>query len=356
MDEKRSSAALPQLAKTRKEISGFRSREAGRVRALMTVLVTGAAGFIGYHICQALLARGDAVLGFDNLNHYYDPALKQARLAGLRASNRFEFAEGSVADRVRVQQLVEQHPDITGIIHLAAQAGVRYSLVNPYAYVEANVMGHLVMLEIARHLPGLRHMVYASSSSVYGDNTKIPFAVGDPVDHPRSLYAATKRADELMSDTYARLFGLRLSGLRFFTVYGPWGRPDMAPYIFCRAIFAGETIPIYNLGFARRDFSYVDDIARGVLACYDRPAAEPGHRLYNLGAHRSEELMRFVALLERAAGRKARIELKPAQPGDMTETYADIDLTTRDLGWIPTTTIDEGIPRFVHWFRQYHGC
>ncbi len=321
----------------------------------MTILVTGAAGFIGYHVCRALLARGDTVLGLDNLNAYYDPALKQARLDGLRPDGRFTFMEANVADRDRMRTVAERHPGITGVIHLAAQAGVRYSLVDPYTYVEANVMGHLVMLEMARHMPGLKHLVYASSSSVYGGNTKVPFAVGDPVEQPRSLYAATKRADELMSETYAHLFGLRLSGLRFFTVYGPWGRPDMAPYIFCRSIFAGETLPIYNLGFAKRDFSYVDDIVRGVLACHDRPAAQPGHRVYNLGGHRSEELMRFVALLEGAIGRRARIALMPAQPGDMTETYADIDLTTRELGWTPLTTVDEGVPRFVRWFRQYHG-
>ncbi|HEX2886585.1 NAD-dependent epimerase/dehydratase family protein [Vineibacter terrae] len=321
----------------------------------MTILVTGAAGFIGYHVCRALLARGDTVLGLDNLNAYYDPALKRARLDRLRLDGGFIFMEANVADRDRMRTVAERHPGITGVIHLAAQAGVRFSLVDPYAYVEANVMGHLVMLEMARHMPGLKHLVYASSSSVYGGNTKVPFAVGDPVEQPRSLYAATKRADELMAETYAHLFGLRLSGLRFFTVYGPWGRPDMAPYIFCRSIFAGETLPIYNLGFAKRDFSYVDDIVRGVLACLDRPAAQPGHRVYNLGGHRSEELMRFVALLEGAIGRKARIALMPAQPGDMTETYADIDLTTRELGWTPLTTIDEGVPRFVHWFRQYHG-
>jgi UDP-glucuronate 4-epimerase len=321
----------------------------------MTVLVTGAAGFIGSHVCQALLARGDIVLGVDNLNTYYDVALKRARLEQVCAGNRFSFIEADIADRGAVLALADRYPDITGVIHLAAQAGVRYSLVDPYTYVTANVMGHLVMLEMARRLPSLGHFVYASSSSVYGGNSKTPFAVGDPVDHPRSLYAATKRADELMSDAYAHLYGLRLSGLRFFTVYGPWGRPDMAPYIFCEAIFAGETIPVFNLGFARRDFSYIDDIVRGVLACYDRPASAPGHRLYNLGATRSEELMRFVHVLERAVGRKARIELKPAQPGDVKETHADISLTACDLGWAPTTSIEEGVPRFVEWFRRYHG-
>ena len=321
----------------------------------MTVLVTGAAGFIGAHMCQALLARGEVVLGIDNLSAYYDVRLKRARLEALCAGNRFTFAEASIADRAAMLALADRHPGIAGVIHLAAQAGVRYSLVDPYAYVTANVMGHLMMLEMARRLPALRHFVYASSSSVYGGNTRTPFAVGDPVDQPRSLYAATKRADELMSETYTHLYGIRLSGLRFFTVYGPWGRPDMAPYIFCKAIFAGDRIPIYNLGFARRDFSYIDDIVRGVLACFDRPAAQPGHRLYNLGATRSEDLMRFVHVLERAVGRKARIDLLPAQPGDVKETHADIGLTTRELGWAPETTIEDGVPRFVHWFRQYHG-
>ena len=321
----------------------------------MTVLVTGAAGFVGSHVCQALLARGDTVLGVDNLNAYYDVALKRARLDTVCAGNRFTFVEASIADREAMLALADRHRDISGVIHLAAQAGVRYSLVDPYAYVTANVMGHLVMLEMARRLPAVGHFVYASSSSVYGGNTRTPFAVGDPVEQPRSLYAATKRADELMSEAYTHLYGMRLSGLRFFTVYGPWSRPDMAPWIFCKAIFAGETIPIYNLGFARRDFSYIDDIVRGVLACYDQPSPAPGHRLYNLGATRSEDLMRFVHVLERAVGRKARIELKPAQPGDVKETHADIGLTSRELGWVPSTTIEEGVPRFVEWFRQYHG-
>lgn len=322
----------------------------------MTVLVTGAAGFIGAHVCRELLARGESVLGVDSLTPYYDVALKRARLAHLCAGDRFTFIQASVADRAAMQALAVQHADIAGIIHLAAQPGVRYSLIDPYAYVEANVMGHLAILELARQLPARPPVVYASSSSVYGGNTRTPFAVGDPVDHPRSLYAATKRADELMSETYAHLYGLRLTGLRFFTVYGPWGRPDMAPWIFCKAILAGETLPIYNLGFARRDFSYIDDIVGGVLLCHDRPPPGPGHRLYNLGATRSEPLMRFVHLLERAAGRKARIRLEPAQPGDVKETHADIALTTGELGWAPGTTIEQGVPRFVQWFRQYHGC
>jgi UDP-glucuronate 4-epimerase len=322
----------------------------------MTILVTGAAGFIGYHVCQALLARGEIVLGLDSLTPYYDPSLKRARLKELHNGNRFSFVEASVADRAAMQALAAEHPGITGVIHLAAQPGVRHSLVDPWAYVEANVMGHLVMLETARRLEQLRHLVYASSSSVYGGNHKVPFAVSDPVERPLSLYAATKRADELMSEAYAGLYGLRLSGLRFFTVYGPWGRPDMAPWIFCRSIFAGETIPVYNRGLLKRDFSYIDDITQGVLACYDRPSAQPGHRLYNLGASHSEDILRFIALLEDEIGRKAQIELRPAQPGDMAETCADIAATTRELGWTPATSIEDGIPRFVRWFRQYHHC
>jgi UDP-glucuronate 4-epimerase len=322
----------------------------------MTILVTGAAGFIGYHVCQALLARGEIVLGLDSLTPYYDPSLKRARLRELHNGNQFSFVEASVSDRAAMQALVDEHPGITGVIHLAAQPGVRHSLVDPYAYVEANVMGHLVMLETARRLQQLRHLVYASSSSVYGGNQKVPFSVSDPVERPLSLYAATKRADELMSEAYAGLHGLRLSGLRFFTVYGPWGRPDMAPWIFCRSIFAGETIPVYNRGLLKRDFSYIDDITRGVMACYDRPPEKPGHRLYNLGASHSEDIVRFIALLEDEIGRKAQIELRAPQPGDMAETCADIAATTRELGWTPATSIEAGIPRFVRWFRQYHHC
>jgi UDP-glucuronate 4-epimerase len=324
--------------------------------AIMTVLVTGAAGFIGYHVSLALLARGTPVLGLDSLSSYYDPALKRARLQGLQASKHFAFVEASVADRAAMQALARAHGDIAGIIHLAAQPGVQHSLVDPYAYVEANVMGQLVVLEAARQLPNVQHVVYASSSSVYGANVKTPFAVADRVDHPRSLYAVTKRADELMAEAYASLYDMRLSGLRFFTVYGPWGRPDMAPYIFCRSIFAGDTIPIYNFGLVKRDFSYIDDISRGVLACYDQPAEEAGHRLFNLGASQSEDLMRFIDLLERAIGKKARTELHPAQAGDMPETCADIEATTRTLGWTPAVDIEDGVPRFVRWFRQYHGC
>lgn len=320
----------------------------------MTILVTGAAGFIGYHVCAALLARGERVIGLDNLSPYYDVALKRARLEMLARHDAFAAVEASVADREAVLALGAAHPEIGSVIHLAAQAGVRHSLIDPFAYVTANVMGHLTMLEMAWRLPALRHFVYASSSSVYGANAKSPFAVGDPADAPRSLYAVTKRADELMSEAYAGLRGLPQTGLRFFTVYGPWGRPDMSPYIFCRMIFAGETIPIHNLGFIKRDFSYVDDIVAGVLACHDKPPPGAANRLYNLGASRGEDLMRFVSLLEKATGRTAKVELRPAQPGDVPETCADVSATTRDFGWRPVTAIDEGVPRFVDWFRAWH--
>ena len=322
----------------------------------MAILVTGAAGFIGHHVCVALLARGEIVVGVDNVNDYYDPALKEARLARLAGRNGFTFHRTDIADRAAVEALLTQHRDIDRIVHLAAQAGVRYSLVNPFAYTEANVTGQLVMLEAARRQPNFRHMVYASSSSVYGANRKLPFAIEDPVDRPVSLYAATKRAGELMAFNYSHLYGLPLTGLRFFTVYGPWGRPDMSAYLFTKAILAGEPIPVFNNGEMRRDFTYIDDIVAGTIAALDQPP-EPGsemHRLYNLGNHRSEPLMRFIGVIERACGRKAIVEFKPMQPGDVPETYADITASTRDLGFAPRTSIDEGIPRFVAWFREFH--
>ena len=322
----------------------------------MAILVTGAAGFIGHHVCVALLARGEIVVGVDNVNDYYDPALKEARLARLAGRNGFTFHRTDIADRAAVEALLTQHRDIDRIVHLAAQAGVRYSLVNPFAYTEANVTGQLVMLEAARRQPNFRHMVYASSSSVYGANRKLPFAIEDPVDRPVSLYAATKRAGELMAFNYSHLYGLPLTGLRFFTVYGPWGRPDMSAYLFTKAILAGEPIPVFNNGEMRRDFTYIDDIVAGTIAALDQPP-EPGpemHRLYNLGNHRSEPLMRFIEVIERACGRNAIVEFKPMQPGDVPETYADITASTRDLGFAPRTSIDEGIPRFVAWFREFH--
>ena len=323
----------------------------------MAILVTGAAGFIGSQVALALLARGETVIGVDNLNDYYDVRLKEARLARLVPHKNFSFHKINIADKDAILALFKNNPAITGVIHLAAQAGVRYSLINPYAYIEANVMGHVVMLEAARQAPNLRHFVYASSSSVYGGNTKIPFAVEDPVEKPVSLYAATKRADELMAWTYAHLYGMPCTGLRFFTVYGPWGRPDMAAYLFTRAILADEPIRIFNHGKMRRDFTFVDDIVAGVLATLERPpdsgSVSPPARVYNLGNSRTENLMDFVATLEEALGKKAHYDFQPLQEGDVPETFADITLSVRDLGYQPKTTIREGIPRFVAWYRDY---
>jgi UDP-glucuronate 4-epimerase len=323
----------------------------------MTVLVTGAAGFIGYHVCEALLDRGESVVGVDDLNDYYDPALKQARLNRLEGRGGFSFHKLDIADREAMFALVDGAPGLDRTVHLAAQAGVRHSLENPYAYIDANVMGELVVLEACRRLPDFKNLVYASSSSVYGGNRKLPFAVEDPVDRPVSLYAATKRAGELIAQSYAHLYRIPATGLRFFTVYGPWGRPDMSAYLFTKAIFEGKPISVFNQGDMRRDFTYIDDIVTGVLAALDHPPEDgerPPHRLYNLGNHRSEDLMRFIAVLERACGREAVKVFEDMQPGDVKETYADIEATRRDLGFEPRTTIEEGLPRFVEWYREYH--
>jgi UDP-glucuronate 4-epimerase len=319
----------------------------------MSILVTGAAGFIGSHVARALLARGERVLGVDNFSDYYDPVLKFARLKPLREDRGFTFLEADVTDREAMLALPRQHR-LDRIVHLAAQPGVRHSLVDPYLYVHTNVMGHLVLLELARRLPELRHFLYASSSSVYGGNRKQPFATADRVDHPLSLYAATKRADELLTEAYVHLHGLRATGLRYFTVYGPWGRPDMSPYIFAKAIHDGAPISLYHLGFVKRDYSYIDDIVAGTLAVLDKPAAEPGHRLYNLGAARSEDILDVIKLFEKAIGRDAHIELKPGEPGDMQETAADIADTVRDFGWKPLVSVEEGVPKFVEWFKAYN--
>lgn len=325
----------------------------------MTVLVTGAAGFIGFHTAAALLRRGERVVGVDNLNDYYSVALKEARLGQLARETGFSFRRLDLADRGALARLAADYREIDRVIHLAAQAGVRYSLINPHAYINANVLGHLEVIETCRHLmPDLRHLVFASSSSVYGGNTKLPFAVGDPVDTPQSLYAATKKADELMAYCYAHLYRVPVTGLRFFTVYGPWGRPDMAAWLFTEAILAGKPIRLFNHGNMRRDFTYVDDIVSGVLACLDRPppdsGGEPPYRIYNIGNHRSEDLRRFVAILEQAIGRKADIELLPLQPGDVPATYADITDMQRDFGFAPSTTIETGLPRFVEWYRAHY--
>jgi UDP-glucuronate 4-epimerase len=321
----------------------------------MSILITGVAGFVGSQVARALLARGEQVVGIDNFSPYYDPVLKFARIKPLRENEAFSFEEADIADRDAMLALPEKHPGIDRIIHLAAQPGVRESVRDPYLYVHTNVMGQLVVLELAKLLgDGLRHFVYASSSSVYGGNSKLPFAVADRVDHPVSVYAATKRSGELMVETYAHLHKLKATGLRFFTVYGPWGRPDMSPYIFAKAIHEGSTIKLFHLGFVKRDFSYIDDIVAGTLAVLDRPASEPGHRLYNLGASDSEDILHVIALFEQALGKTAVTELRPGEPGDMQETAADITETTRDFGWTPKVPVEEGIPKYVEWFRSYY--
>jgi UDP-glucuronate 4-epimerase len=319
-------------------------------------LVTGAAGFIGYHTARALLARGDAVIGIDNLSSYYSPALKRARLAELTSFTGFTFRQVDIADRDALRAAVAGQP-VRRIIHLAAQAGVRHSLTHPEDYASANLVGHLNMLELGRHQDGLELMVYASSSSVYGGNTKLPFSETDPVDRPVSLYAASKRADELMSYSYAHLYWLPLIGLRFFTVYGPWGRPDMAMWLFADAILEGRPIQVFNYGEMRRDFTYVDDIVAGILLVADgrSPASVPPHRLYNIGSHHPENLTHMIGLLEAALGKKAKRELLPLQPGDVVATYADIDAISADYGFKPTTPIEVGIPKFVDWFRAWRG-
>lgn len=331
----------------------------------MRVLVTGAAGFIGYSVSQRLLARGDSVIGVDCVNDYYDVRVKEARIERLREAggNRFAFLRQDFSDYPALTKALEGD-QFDRIVHLGAQAGVRYSIENPHAYVQANLVGHLNMLEVARHR-GLEHMVYASSSSVYGGNTKLPFAVEDRVDHPLSLYAATKKADELMSETYAHLYRLPLTGLRFFTVYGPWGRPDMMMWIFTKKIMAGEPIPVFNHGDMWRDFTYVDDIVTGIVSCLDNPPPDDGlekaggsfkpHRLYNIGNHKSEHLMKVVEILEEQCGKKAEIEYLPMQPGDARQSFADITAISRDLGFAPTTSIDVGVPNFVRWYREYNG-
>lgn len=332
---------------------------------MSTVLVTGAAGFIGYHVADRLAARGDRVIGIDDFNAYYDPRLKRARVADLVARHGdrvtlrpVDFADDRALEAALAGQAFDR------IVHLGAQAGVRHSIDNPMAYARANLVGHLAMLELGRQR-GVRHLVYASSSSVYGGNTSLPFRVGDGVDHPVSLYAATKKADELMTESYAHLYRLPATGLRFFTVYGPWGRPDMAVWLFTQAILAGQPIRVFNEGRMQRDFTYIDDIVDGVVAALDRPpvddgAAKPGgsiapHALYNLGNHRAEPLGRLIDLVEAACGVPAIRDLQPMQPGDVPATYADITDAARDLAFAPSTGIERGIPRFVRWYRDYAG-
>lgn len=323
----------------------------------MTVLVTGAAGFIGRAVSQVLLARGESVLGIDNLNDYYDQGLKRARLATLTDKKGFAFRELDIAETDDILAL--RDAGIKRIVHLAAQAGVRYSLKNPYAYARANLLGHLNIMELARGTDGLEHMVYASSSSVYGGNTKVPFSVDDRTDTPVSLYAATKRSDELMSHSYSHLYRIPMTGLRFFTVYGPWGRPDMAAWIFTEKMLKGEAIPVFNNGEMKRDFTFIDDIVAGVVAVLDGPPKDSEgqvpHRVYNIGNNRCEPLMRLIEVLEDALGMKAKKDFQPMQPGDVQATYADIDAIAHDFGYAPTTPIDVGIPKFVEWYKAYKG-
>jgi UDP-glucuronate 4-epimerase len=323
---------------------------------MTSFLITGAAGFIGSAVAEALLRRGARVIGIDNLNDYYDVTLKQARLARLEGKGDFTFLKRDIADRDAMLSLARDFPDIGTVVHLAAQAGVRHSLSDPYTYVRSNVLGQVVMLELSRQLRRLRHFVYASSSSVYGGNTKLPFSVDDPVEQPNSLYAATKRSGELIGYTYAHLYGIPATGLRFFTVYGPWGRPDMAAFIFTQKIIAREPIKVFNRGEMWRDFTFIDDIVDGVLKVLDRPPQnQPPHRVFNLGNHKSEKLTDFIAEIEQALQLKAKIELEPMQPGDVPATYADIEASRHELGFDPKTPISAGIPRFVDWYKDYYG-
>ena len=334
----------------------------------MKILVTGAAGFIGMYVSEVLLARGDEVVGLDNLNDYYDVSLKEARLARLEGKPGFRFVRADIADTLAILELFA-HERFDGVIHLAAQAGVRYSLINPHAYVSANLAGFLNILEGCRH-NAVKHLVYASSSSVYGGNTRLPFSEHDSVDHPVSLYAATKKSNELMAHTYSHLFGVPTTGLRFFTVYGPWGRPDMALFLFASAILAGRPIEIFNHGHMMRDFTYVDDIVEGVIRVLDRPAApatdfnadqpDPAtsnapYRVFNIGNNQPVRLMDYIEALEMALGKVAEKRFMPMQPGDVPSTYADTSLLNNWVGFKPATPVKDGVERFVAWYREHYG-
>jgi UDP-glucuronate 4-epimerase len=334
----------------------------------MRVLVTGAAGFIGSRLSERLLERGDEVLGYDNVNGYYDPRLKEARLDRLLPRDGFRFVRAALEDRPALEAaFVDFTPQ--RVVNLAAQAGVRYSLENPHAYIESNIVGFMNVLESCRH-HGVEHLVYASSSSVYGANRKLPFDVADSVDHPVSMYAATKKANELMAHTYSHLFALPTTGLRFFTVYGPWGRPDMALFLFTRRILAGEPLDVFNHGRHTRDFTYIDDIVEGVIRTLDRiPGPDPDfdplapnpassaapYRVYNIGSHRPIQLLRYIEVLEECLGRKAELRLLPLQPGDVPDTYADVQALQRDTGYTPSTPVEVGVRRFVEWYRGFYG-
>jgi len=329
-----------------------------------SILVTGAAGFIGFHLCQHLLTRGESVIGIDNLNDYYDVSLKQDRLKQLQQHQQFQFAKLDLADRQAIPELFDRHQP-EKVAHLAAQAGVRYSLKNPHAYVDSNLVGFVNILEECRH-GGVKHLVFASSSSVYGVNSKTPFSVHDNVDRPVSLYAATKKANELMAHTYSHLYDIPTTGLRFFTVYGPWGRPDMALFLFTKAILAGEPIKVFNHGKMQRDFTYIDDIITGVVRVLDKiPEPDPNwsdsdpgsshapYKLYNIGNNQPVELLRFIEVLEACLGMKAQKHMLPMQPGDVPITYADIEDLEKAVGFRPSTPIEVGVERFVAWYRDY---
>jgi UDP-glucuronate 4-epimerase len=322
----------------------------------MTILVTGCAGFIGLHTSLSFLEKGKKVIGIDNLNAYYDPQLKKDRLALLEKNPNFVFEFMDFSDQEKVFELFKKYPEIEGIIHLGAQAGVRHSLTHPHDYVKANITGQIALMEGARKLKNLKHFIYASSSSVYGANTKMPFSVKDQTDSPLAPYGATKKAVELMAHSYAYLYNMPLTGFRFFTVYGPWGRPDMAAYIFAKNISEGKPIQIFNNGHMKRDFTFIADIVRGIVGCYDTPPNELKipHRVFNLGNNKSEKLTDFIELIEKELGIKAKYEYKPMQPGDVAETYADIQESKEIFGFTPRTTIYEGIPEFIKWFVDYH--
>jgi UDP-glucuronate 4-epimerase len=325
----------------------------------MKVLVTGAAGFIGYHMSEALLKKGYKVIGIDSMNPYYDVNLKKCRLEKLKQNKDFSFYHLNLEDNQAILNFGKEHSDISYIIHLAAQAGVRYSLEAPFSYAQANLIGHLAMLELCRSLPHLKHFVYASSSSVYGANEKLPFAVEDRVDTPISLYAATKKSAELMTYSYSHLFKIPATGLRYFTVYGPWGRPDMSAFIFTKAILNDQEMPVFNHGDMRRNFTYVDDVVNGTIACMENATLihkdlSVTHKLYNIGNNRSEKLMDFIHLIEEVLGKKAKIRFEGMQPGDVKETIAHIKDSTDDFGFKPETSIKQGVPNFVNWYRDYY--